>query len=294
MTTGNLIETAAWLGEANSKTFITHGSWEGISVNHCRVGSGESGERQHPEHQIVIPLAGAFTGGMLWDSKPRQVARSKVKNSYIIPAGRPSWSECDEEMEFLSIYLDPALLRGAAQENASSQRVELIGGCDKDDPLILQIGMALLAEAKASRAAGRLYVQSLANILAVHLLRNYTGSVASTHTSNGGLSGYRLRQVTQFIVDNLEQELSLAEIAEVAGMSTFHFARAFKETTGLAPHQYLTRSRIDRAKALLTDTRLAIVDVCFRVGFQSQSHFTTLFRRMTGLTPKAYRDVRLG
>jgi AraC family transcriptional regulator len=109
--------------------------------------------------------------------------------------------------------------------------------------------------------------------------------------ASGGLSGKRLRRAIEFLRENLERDLNLSEIASSTGMSPFHFARAFKQSTGLTPHQHLTRTRIEKAKQLLVKSHMPIVEVCKQVGFQSQSHFTTVFRRLTGLTPRIYRGV---
>jgi AraC family transcriptional regulator len=102
-----------------------------------------------------------------------------------------------------------------------------------------------------------------------------------------------LRRVTEFIEENLERDLSLAEIAEIADLSPFHFARAFKQATGSTPIQFLTRRRIDLAKRLLVESEAPIVEVGLRAGFKNQSHFTTLFRKVTAMTPKAYRNEHL-
>ncbi|HET9714025.1 MAG TPA: AraC family transcriptional regulator, partial [Pyrinomonadaceae bacterium] len=108
-------------------------------------------------------------------------------------------------------------------------------------------------------------------------------------TFTGGLSATRLRQVTDFIADNYSRDLKLNELARVAGMSSFHFAREFKRTTGTTPHQYLIKFRIERAKALLAKNELPLIEVGLRSGFSHQSHFTRLFRRITGTTPHSYR-----
>ena len=111
--------------------------------------------------------------------------------------------------------------------------------------------------------------------------------------SNGGLSGHILRRVQEFINENLEEDMGLAEIAAVAGLSQFHFARSFRKTTGMTPQQYLMQQRIERAKELLSRADLPIVEVSLRTGFKNQSHFTTLFRKMTKLTPKTWRELKL-
>jgi AraC family transcriptional regulator len=99
----------------------------------------------------------------------------------------------------------------------------------------------------------------------------------------------KLRQVTDFISYNYSRDIKLAELAQVAGMSSFHFAREFKRTTGTTPHQYLIKFRIERAKALLAKRDLPLIEVSLRSGFSHQSHFTRLFRRVTGTTPHSYR-----
>jgi AraC family transcriptional regulator len=105
----------------------------------------------------------------------------------------------------------------------------------------------------------------------------------------GGLSGQKLRQVMNFIADNYGGDLRLDELAQVAGMSSFHFAREFKRTTGTTPHQYLIKFRVERAKALLAEGEMPLIEVGLRSGFSHQSHFTRLFRRLTGTTPQSYR-----
>lgn len=94
----------------------------------------------------------------------------------------------------------------------------------------------------------------------------------------------------EYINENLEHDLSLDAIAATIGMSSYHFARMFKQSIGLAPHQYVIERRLKQAQVLLTTTELTILEVSFRVGFKSQSHFTRLFRKLIGITPRAYRS----
>jgi AraC family transcriptional regulator len=109
------------------------------------------------------------------------------------------------------------------------------------------------------------------------------------------LPGPRLRRVTEHIQGNLNQDLTLARLGAVACMSPFHFARLFKSTTGLPPHRFVLRARVDHARDLLTDPTLSIQHVAQVVGFRTPSHFTAVFRRVTGITPRAYRaELREG
>ncbi len=100
----------------------------------------------------------------------------------------------------------------------------------------------------------------------------------------------QLNQVKDFIEEQLAEDLTIADLAAVVHMSPFHFARTFKTATGLPPHRYLTQRRMERAKFLLSVTRLTVAEVAYRVGFENKSHFSAQFRKATGTTPKAYRD----
>jgi AraC family transcriptional regulator len=253
--------------------------------------SGKSVEHRHDEHQIAIILDGTFTAETQTSTGCSRMAVRTAGHTCVSPSGQAYVLRSSEEMEYLSIYIEPSLLARAAADSSVPDRIELIEACGAADPLIRQIGMALKREGEAARPAGKLYAESLANLLTVHLLRHYTTQGDRAKPVLGGLSGHRLRRATDFINDNLERDLALAEIAEAVELSPFHFARAFKQATGLTPHQFLIKNRIERAKTLLTDHELPLVEVSYRAGFKNQSHFTTLFRRVTSLTPKAYRDV---
>ena len=115
---------------------------------------------------------------------------------------------------------------------------------------------------------------------------------AVTDRTVGDLPVCRLRRVTQYIEDNLHRGLRLAELSAHVHMSPYHFARLFKRSTGTPPHRFVLRRRIDRATTLLTTGELSIGEVARLVGFQTTSHFTTVFRRITGATPSAYRIGR--
>jgi len=105
----------------------------------------------------------------------------------------------------------------------------------------------------------------------------------------GGLPEFRLRRVTRYVQDNLHRELRLAELSGLVHMSPYHFARLFKRSTGVSPHRFLVRRRIEQASALLAAQTLSIAEIARSVGFRTPSHFTTTFRRVTGITPSVYR-----
>ena len=213
-------------------------------------------------------------------------------NICVLPSGLKHQAALEGNSEHLALYVDPMLIGKAASEAGLAGNVEIVERYTRHDNVIGSVGMALLGELNSAGLSGRLYAESLSNVLAVHLLRYYSVSTARAVTFTGGLSAKRLRDVTEFISDNYNRDLKLAELAQVAGMSSFHFAREFKRTTGTTPHQYLIKLRIERAKSLLATRDLPLIEVGLRTGFCHQSHFTRLFRRVTGLTPNAYRLAR--
>ena len=111
----------------------------------------------------------------------------------------------------------------------------------------------------------------------------------STQTATPTLPSGRVRRVTEYIEQNLDKELRLTELAALVYMSPFHFARLFKCSTGTPPHQFVIRQRIARASAFLAQPELSIAEISRRVGFRTPSHFTTAFRRVSGVTPSGYR-----
>jgi len=128
-------------------------------------------------------------------------------------------------------------------------------------------------------------VKSMDSMLGAH---PPTISVADGTSSE--LPAGRLRRVTQYIQENLQRELRLAELSALVHMSPYHFARLFKRSTGVPPHKFLVRRRIDEARALLEARTVPIAEISRLVGFRTPSHFTTTFRRITGMTPSAYRS----
>jgi AraC family transcriptional regulator len=114
-----------------------------------------------------------------------------------------------------------------------------------------------------------------------------------TSADGHALPRCRLRRVTEYIQQNLDKNLTLAELAAVACMSPYHFARLFKDSTGVPPHRFVVRQRIARARGVLTTPELSIAQISRMVGFRTPSHFITVFRRVLGITPGTYRTVAL-
>jgi AraC family transcriptional regulator len=211
----------------------------------------------------------------------------------FIPAGSPTWWDWHGPCESSQVQLGPQLLTRVAAEalELNPDRVALPPAYALSHPAIRAPVLALDAELRAGGPGGRLLAESLGNVLAVHLLRHFAAPGPAGAHPGGVLSRHKLRAVVDYIHAHLDAELSLDHLAAVAHMSPYHFARLFKNSTGLPPHQYVIARRVERAKELLRDReRLPLAEVAFEAGFSSQSHFTRHFRRLVGVTPGQFQS----
>ncbi len=193
-----------------------------------------------------------------------------------------------------ALWLAPALIRDSAAiaGEIRPERVEILDNFGTRDPQIEQLGLWLLSELECEGFGGRLYAESLASALAVHLLRRYSTVGAAVRPTVTVLPSFKLRRATEYMNDNLSKGVALSEIAGELAMSPYHFARVFKQTTGIAPHQYLIERRVECAKSLLRETDLSITEIAHRIGCTNQSHFSMLFHRATAMTPSIFRQQR--
>ncbi|MDZ8261113.1 AraC family transcriptional regulator [Nostoc sp. ChiQUE01b] len=210
----------------------------------------------------------------------------------IFPADQISPAvQFEQELGFIHFGFEPAMITSVAYESVNTDAVEIVQQLQTHDPLIQQIGLTLKQEIETSGFDSSLYMESAVNLLAVHLLKRYSTQQFIIREYTGGLPKHKLKEAIAYINDNLDQNLSLAEIAAIAQISPHYFASLFKQSIGIAPHQYVTKCRVERAKSLLGKRELSVIQVSQLVGFQSQSHFTKVFRKYIGITPQAFKKL---
>jgi AraC family transcriptional regulator len=279
------------LDQASPVVLKRKAEWEGIRLEHFRLRGGDLPEHSHREHMALVSLSDVNRSEFQTSTGMRLDGTLTKGSVCVLPSGTTHKARLNGESEHLALFLDPLLMQRVAANANLPADFEVVERCTQKDDVISNVGMALLGELESEGLSGRLYAESLANVLAVHLMRHYTTGATAPQPFRGGLSGQRLRQVKDFIAANYAEELRLEELAHEAGMSSFHFAREFKKSTGTSPHQYLIKFRVERAKSLRAESEMPLTEVGLRSGFSHQSHFTRLFHRLTGTTPQSYRQM---
>jgi AraC family transcriptional regulator len=210
----------------------------------------------------------------------------------LVPAGTPARWRCSGRQDVLNVHLEPRLVERVASEAFDLDPARLaVPPLDGLDLAQLRAAMwAVDAELTAGGAGGPLAAESLANVLAVHLIRHVLAPHRPARGPDGALPRGRLRAVVEYVEEHLGAHPTLEQMAAVARLSVYHFARQFREATGLPPHQYVIARRVERAKLLLqAGTGLSLAEVAARAGFADQSQLTRHFKRLVGDTPGQFR-----
>lgn len=256
------------------------------------------------QHLIFIALG---SGRCTRETGGERVEHELVPGSVaLVPSRTPvSWS-WPGRISLSVLTLEPAFLERVAQSvfGLEPSHFKLVVSERANDTVITNIAGVLAREAMQAEPGGRLYAESLANILAVHLLRNYarcanggtldtcsSADEASDGDSAGRSQPRAVADAVSFIQANYAHELSLNDMAEAVHLSPFHLARLFKQALGVSPHQYLIQVRVNSARSLLSagSGEHSLAEVASAVGFSDQSHLTRHFKRVMGVTPSQFR-----
>jgi len=262
-----------------------------VQVDLLQYSSGQANCCFEGEHTLFMSLATRPVHYLHSQDGKTHMGLYRRGEMLITPANTPLFSRWEGDENCLQIRLPAEFMRNVARET-------VVGDCDRitlkpefkaHNPQLESISTMLLNEVQQGSLSNRLYVDSLSNILAVHLLKQHATTRPHLPVYEGGLPSRQLRQILDYVDVHLEQEIKLADLAQLLDMSQFHFSRLFKQSLGMSPYQYLLQQRVERAKQLLKNTDRLITDIALSCGFNSHSHLSKQFKQLTGITPKAYR-----
>lgn len=262
-------------------------SWQGIRLEERRIADPDVSNVCAMNHLLFVHLGPPRT--LHWSAGgPSQTIRLHPGQISLVPHWIPHSARMQGANHFLMLSFTGAFLANACNTWADPESIHLSPVHGADDPLAREICLALHEDVRRGAPSGRIYGETLAASLAVHLSQRYGGHPVHAESDRHGLSRHKLRQAIQFIHDHLTEDFSLTTLAAAVAMSPYHFSRMFKRSTGLPPHQYVLRERVREGRRLLLSSSIPISEISLRMGFSDQSHFTRQFRRVFGMAPRRY------
>ena len=266
--------------------------WVGLeAARYCEPAASELNVPALTHHSLVLFVRPPEEMDLGYEGVKRHVPPPAGAIS-LVPAGCPHRVRTSGRRDQLHLFLEPGLVARVAAEAFDLDPARLtVPPLDGLELPHLRAAMAAVgAELASGGPGGPLAAESLANLLAVHLLRHLSAPRRLERGRDGVLPRGRLRAVVEYIEEHLDGGPTLAQLAAVVGLNPYHFARQFKAATGLPPHQYVILRRVERAKQLLqAGTDLSLAEVALRAGFSDQSQFSRHFKRLVGVTPGQFR-----
>ncbi|MBR1146960.1 helix-turn-helix transcriptional regulator [Bradyrhizobium sp. AUGA SZCCT0431] len=253
--------------------------------------------RHDPLHDVVRPMADHVI--MTFPAEPvrfeRRDGKARVNGMTrpgtltVIPAGSTSRWDIYQPLSVLQLYLPQATLTRVAREAGTTTAGDLVERTAHPDPITSRLLLSAADALEGCAALDTLFRHQLTDLLATRLLAAHAGLPATVQPVMGGLSPKVLGRAIERLRSDSDADLSLAALAADAGLSRFHFCRAFKESTGLSPHAWLRQHRLEQAMNMLRDTNTSVVTVAAALGYSSQTAFAAAFRKLTGETPSDWR-----
>ncbi|SDF42540.1 AraC family transcriptional regulator [Terriglobus roseus] len=258
--------------------------WKGIVLERHTVGSVEVPEHDHGSLCMHLQLRGDVE--MEWWSEGRNaIEQPRAGSMILLPEGTRDRLRWEGTSERLIVSVTPAVMKKAAEEAGLNTSPHVAMQWHLHDEGLRALLAEMGREAEAGWPAGSLYGELLGMSLAQTLLRRHATSSVTLKDLRGGIPLVRLRRVLEWIEFHLHTDVRLEQLAAEAQLSPFHFARLFRESTGITPHQYVLERRMERAKTLLKLGKLTVAEVAQDAGFSSATNFVRAFRERIGVTP---------
>jgi AraC family transcriptional regulator len=262
--------------------------WDGIALEKHSVPPVMIPRHEHPEHFLHLVLRGNVRYEVTTHGKHLQF-HSRPGTIFILPRGTVDEINWTGETQRVAMAIHPRVLTKALEETAHRDDVELKEHWDLLDHHISTLLSEIVADLDEQSPAGTMYGESLVNALSVYLLKRYAVWPVTPASFKGGVPKWRLNRVLEYISENLDRDVSLSQLALIAGMSPHYFAELFRKSTGHTPYNYVLLQRIERAKHQLRERKYTIIEVGLNTGFQNPSHFARVFRQFAGTSPSRFR-----
>jgi AraC family transcriptional regulator len=245
-----------------------------------------------PAFIVILQLRDLPSHELWFDGKPVSIGAYPERGVSILDLERRPTAFLPNPFDCMHFHVRRAVLDDIADEFGAKRIIDLSWSHGEIDPVTNHLGLTILPALERPEQANRLYVDHALFALNAHFAQAYGGMRLAPFTTRGGLAPWQERRAKEMICDRLEGDVSLSELASECRLSRGHFARAFKQSTGLAPHAWLLRRRVEKAKQLLTGPAAPIAEIALACGFADQSHLTNVFARIVGETPGAWRRAR--
>ncbi|MBY5518194.1 helix-turn-helix domain-containing protein [Rhizobium leguminosarum] len=218
------------------------------------------------------------------------VQDTEIRPISYVPAGMEVWADLTDvhSVRHLDIHFDTETVSRRLMEDIDSRRLESPQLLFSDER-VLSLAQLVAAECLNPEPLHDLYGDGLALALIIDVLK----IAKAMPRKRSRLASWQLRRATEFIEENCLRNIRLEELAGLTGLSQSHFSHAFKASTGIAPHQWQTNARLDRAKRLLVESEYALTAVAAETGFADQAHFTRVFRKHVGITPASWKKAQV-
>lgn len=205
------------------------------------------------------------------------------------PLGEAVGARWAQPHRLLIVMPSQLCLQKALGDHRAIDQIEFLRNHNTHDIQLFNLSMALLEECKNGFQTGQLYGESIGIAMASRIISQFSNTTHLPYRYTGKLPLWRLNKIKQYIHEHLSQDLSLAELAKQANLSEFHFSRMFKQSTGLSPHAFITKQKMERACELLKQAQLSVSEISLALGFKNQTHFSMLFKKYFGLSPSEFR-----
>lgn len=262
--------------------------WAGLAFEDYRVPRCVIPRHEHIENFVHVVLGGSVKYQVVTHGRTSDFLAGPG-TTFILPSGTEDELRWSGPTHRIAVAMHGSVLAGALDETAHQADIELTEHWNLTDPQIMALLLAMKADLEAGSPAGKLYGESLGNALAVYLLQRFAAQPLKVRVYRGGLPGHRLKRVLDYIGEHITEDLRLAQLAAVAGMSPHYFAELFRKSTGRAPHRYVLLRRVELAKRQLRNSPGSVIEIGLNVGFQNPSHFARIFRRFVGISPSQFQ-----